>query len=233
MAEARKFDESRVVGLILARGGSRGIPRKNLRALAGVPLVSRAVETLILSPDVSRVVVSTEDPAVASLALAYGGEIPFLRPAHLAEDQTPSLPVIEHAARALVEEGETAAVVICLQTTSPCCTAAHVGEALALFRSSGAHSLRSVTPVAEHPHWMGRIEDGRLHFLHPPGERATRRQDLPALYRLNGAITILKTERILSGNAEDEDPVAYVMDERSSIDLDTTEDWERAETILT
>ena len=107
-----------------------------------------------------------------------------------------------------------------------------MAEALALFEKTGADYLRSVTAVEEHPHWMGVIDEGNFRFLYPSEVRATRRQDLPPMYRLNGAISILKTERILGGTAETGNAAAYVMDSRASIDIDTVDDFRRAERML-
>lgn len=232
MSEALRFDPDRVIAVILARGGSRGIPRKNLKTLAGVPLIGRAVQMLGDIDRIPRVVVSTDDKEIASMALAYGAEIPFLRPEELATDDATSMAALEHAARELVAAGETAGVTLLFQATSPCCDTEQVEEALQLFVQSDARYLKSVTEVREHPDWMGRIEEGRLRFLSPPETTAKRRQDLPTLYRLNGAISIYETERLLAGTAETGDPAAYVMDRETSIDLDDLNDWATAENLL-
>lgn len=221
-------DAQRVVAVLLARGGSKGIPGKNLRPIGGVSLVARAVARLHAVPAVSRVVVSTDDPAIASEARAAGAEVPFTRPATLAQDDTPALCALEHAVRFLVEAGETAGVILLHQVTSPFCSAAQIAAAIERFLPSEALTLRSVTPVAEHPHWMGTLEGDRFHFLTPPTERATRRQDLPPLYRLNGAIQLYRTSALLAGRTDADPPLAFVMDAGSSLDLDTPEDWERA-----
>ncbi|MGE3166720.1 MAG: NTP transferase domain-containing protein [Planctomycetota bacterium] len=226
------FDTNRTVAVILARGGSKGVPRKNVRELGGIPLVGRAIETLRQVEAIQRVVVSTDCPEVASLALAYGADVPFMRPPALARDDTPSLKALEHAVQALRRDGDDAGVTLLYQATSPCCRPEQVDRALALFHSSGASYLKSVTPVEEHPHWMGFIDGGRFHFLYPPETRALRRQDLPTIHRLNGAISVYWTSRILDRAAEAGEPVPFVMDRESSIDIDSVRDWERAERVL-
>lgn len=226
------LDATRTVAVILARGGSKGIPKKNLREIGGVPLIGRAIETLRRVDSIHRVVVSTDCPEIASLALAYGADVPFMRPPALAKDDTSSLKALEHASQALLRDDENAGVTLLYQATSPCCRAEQVERAIALFRSSRAEYLKSVTPVEEHPHWMGFIDAGRFQFLVPRETRAIRRQDLPPFYRLNGAISIYWTSRILDRTAEEGDPVPFVMDRESSIDIDSVHDWERAEQVL-
>ncbi len=232
LSRPRSFDPDRTVAVILARGGCQGFPKKNLRTLAGVPLLGRAVETLRGVPAIARVVVSTDDAEVASLALAYGAEIPFLRPVELAGNLTTALPALCHAVEELVEAGERGGTVLLFQATSPCCTSGLISAALEAFRESEAASLRSVTAVREHPHWMGRIEDNRFRYLVSVGERAGIRNQLPPLYRLNGAISIYRTARILAGNSEEGDPIPFVMDRTHSLDLDDLDDWMSAESIL-
>lgn len=222
-------DPGRVLAIVLARGGSKGIPSKNLRTVGGVPLLGRAIETLRQVEAIDRVVVSTDCSELASLALAYGADIPFFRPAALASDDSSSLAALEHAVRWLCNDGERAATTLLYQATSPCCRPEQVSGAIEAFHRSGAPLLKSVAPASEHPHWMGRVEDGRLHYLHPSDERATRRQDLPPLYRLNGAISIYRTSRILGGVAEQGDPAAFIMDRESSLDIDRLTDLEQAE----
>ncbi|MFN0060224.1 MAG: cytidylyltransferase domain-containing protein [Planctomycetota bacterium] len=220
----------RTIGIILARGGSKGIPRKNLRRLAGIPLIGRAVETLARARHVARVIVSTDDSVIAEVARAHGAETPFLRPPELALDTTPSMPALRHAVGALAAAGETAAIVVSFQATAPCCTSGDIAAALEEFAASTATHLKSVTRVREHPQWMGRIEAGRFHYLE--ATRARRRQDLPPLYRLNGAIHIYRCERVLAGTAEDGEPIAYELPAERSVDLDDEFDWQFAEALL-
>lgn len=231
--DATEFDRERVLAVILARGGSRGIPRKNVRVLAGSPLLGRGIELLRGVESIDRVVVSTDCSEIASLALAYGADIPFLRPAVLASDEAPSLPALQHAVRYLLADGERAGTVVLFQATSPCCRAADIEAALQAFRASSAGLLKSVTPVSEHPQWMGSVgADGHLDYLTPEAERARRRQDLPPVYRLNGALTMYRTEVLMGPEPESGRPLAFVMDSESSIDLDTEEDWIAAERVL-
>ncbi|MFQ5654818.1 MAG: cytidylyltransferase domain-containing protein [Planctomycetota bacterium] len=221
-----------VLGVILARGGSRGIPRKNLRLLGGVPLVERGVRILLPVTPIRRVMVSTEDPEIARVAANAGAEIPFLRPAELARDDTPSRDALVHLVSKIAERGPIEGVTCLYQATSPCVTPDQIEDAIALFHAHNANSLKSVTPVRDYPHWMGRIDGERFHYIVEPEERPSRRQDVAPLYCLNGAISIYRTATLLEGQGEEEDPLPFVMDRDSSIDIDDHEDWKEAERIL-
>ncbi|MEM7164482.1 MAG: acylneuraminate cytidylyltransferase family protein [Planctomycetota bacterium] len=223
---------STVQAVILARGGSKGLPGKNLRPLAGVPLLARGVAMLQETGICDRVLVSTDDQALADVALACGAEVPFLRPAELARDDSPSLPALEHAVRH--PGGSAADTTLLYQVTSPLCRPQQVRDAVTQFNElthePQPRFLKSVVAVREHPHWMGTLEDGELHYLF--ADRAVRRQELPLCYRLNGALSLYRTAALISGTAESGRPVAFVMDETSSLDIDDEADWARAEEAL-
>ncbi len=228
----QEADPKRVVAVILARGGSKGIPQKNLRPFLGVPLVARGVQTLCEVPAVDRVVVSTDDATIGATAVAYGAEVPFLRPAHLASDSTPSLPALKHAIKSLQASGEQADTYVLFQATSPCCPPAVIQQAIEQFQRSEASVLRSVTAIQEHPDWMGSIDEGgRLRFNTPPEKRASQRQQLSKLYRLNGAINIYRRDFVLE-EREETTPLAFVMSQEASIDIDTELDWSLAQEVL-
>ncbi|MCA8961728.1 MAG: acylneuraminate cytidylyltransferase family protein [Planctomycetes bacterium] len=221
----------RTLGLVLARGGSEGLPGKNLRSLHGVPLVGRAIETLRSAAVIDRVVLSTDDPEIARVGEAHGAEV-IARPAELARADSPSIDALEHAVRTLRVAGERADWVVLVQATCPATQPEDLEHAVELFGRTHASHLVSVTEVEEHPHWMLTIDRDLARFLVGPEQRATRRQDLPTVYRLNGAIYIYRVDLLLSGRATEGDTAAYVMPRERSFDIDTEEDWREAEAAL-
>ncbi len=231
--------DQKILGIITARGGSKDIPGKNIKELCGKPLIVWTVEAAQQSGVFDRLILSTDDEKIAAVAREYGVEIPFMRPAELAQDTTPHLPVIQHAVAWLREhqkyEPDYAAI---LQPTAPLRRPEHIREAYAMLRSRGADSVVSVSPIPGHHHplWAVRIGGGDLASLFVSGEslvrRIPRRQDLPPAYANNGAVYIFRTALLF----RPEDPgfygqrsVAYVMKEEDSINIDDPEDWTRAE----
>jgi CMP-N,N'-diacetyllegionaminic acid synthase len=216
-----------VVGLIPARGGSKGIPRKNLALLGGKPLVAWTIEAALESERVERTVVSTDDPEVADVARAHGAEV-LDRPSELAGDETAMSEVVAHAVDELAPE----TALILLQPTSPLRTSRQVDEAVARLLSSGADAVVSVVEV---PHRYGTASLMRL-----DGDRLVRldetsyagREEKPVLYARNGpAILALRADRIgVDLYAGDLRP--YVMDAADSVDVDEPFDLELAEFLL-
>lgn len=221
------------IALITARGGSKGIPRKNLAELAGRPLIAHTLDAAAQAEAVDRIVLTTEDREIAEVGRAWGAEI-IDRPAELATDGASSLDVIAHALDVL-KDGPAVETLILLQPTSPLRTAPHVDDSFALFRSSGAASVISVTE-AGHPPWKMFVLDadsGRLHPLMGAEYLSKPRQDLTPVYRPNGAIFIQDVATFRThGSLFAEPAVAYVMDAESSIDIDSPMDLETAERIL-
>jgi CMP-N,N'-diacetyllegionaminic acid synthase len=216
-----------VVGLIPARGGSKGIPRKNLAPLGGKPLVAWTIEASLGSEHVSRTVVSTDDPEIADVALAHGAEV-LDRAPELARDATPMSDVIAHALRELVPE----TALVLLQPTSPLRSSHHVDEAIERLLASGADGVVSVVEV---PHRYGsaslmRLDGDRLIRL---DERSyAGRADKPVLYARNGpAILALAAGRI-GDDLYAGDLRPYVMDAADSVDVDEPFDLELAEFLL-
>ena len=216
-----------VVGLIPARGGSKGIPRKNLAPLGGKPLIAWTIAAAVGSERLSRTVVSTDDPEVADVARERGSEV-LDRPPELAGDGTPMSDVVAHAVRELAPEG----ALVLLQPTSPLRTSRHVDEAVELLLASGADGVVSVVEV---PH---RYRTASLMRL--DGERLVRvddtpyagRADKPALYARNGpAILALAAGRI-GDDLYAGDLRAYVMNAADSVDIDEPFDLELAEFLL-
>ena len=231
----------RVLGIITARGGSKGIPGKNLKPLAGKPLLAYTVETARRCAALDRVILSTEDEAIAAAARDMGCDVPFIRPMSLAMDDTPHLPVIQHATRWMQERAKYQPdAVMILQPTSPLRSAADIAAAVALLERSGADSVLSVSEVPAHSHPLRtlRLDDKGNAVLFATGEpvrtRINRRQDLPPAWVMNGAIyacrtrVLFDTEPSLYGDRV----VAYRMPVERSISIDDLDDWAAAERAL-
>src|SRR5262245_12626531 len=186
---------NKVLGLIPARGGSKSIPRKNISPLAGRPLLAYTCEAALGSHRLTRVLLSTDDEEIAQVGRVCGVEVPFLRPLELARDDTPSLPVAQHAVRWLIEhEGWEPDVVMLLQPTSPLRRAHHIDEALEHMTQAGADTVVSVIKVPHHcsPYTVMQLQDGWLHsfWQEPLPFDPFRRQNLPTLYARNGPVIL-------------------------------------------
>lgn len=225
-----------VLAIIPARGGSKGIPRKNIRLLAGTPLLRYTAAAAAAAQRLTRVVLSTEDKEIAAVGRACGLEVPFLRPAELARDETPTLPVLQHVLRRLAEAGDHYDAVCLLQPTNPLRRAADIDRCIELLESRSADAVISVLPVphAYNPHWVYlEHEDGGLHLATGEASPIPRRQELPPAYHRDGSVYVTRSEVLLTGNSlYGERVVGYQIDPRYSINLDTPEDWQEAEALL-
>lgn len=218
-----------LLALIPARGGSKGVPRKNVRPIAGKPLIGWTIDAALAAGVFDRVVVSTEDPEIAETARACGADVPFMRPAELSADDTPGIAPVLHA----LDELPDFDVLVLLQPTSPLRSAADIASVVALARSRGARSVVSVCEPDAHPQWTYRMGgDGVL----APWEAATgaaRRQDLEPAYALNGAIYYAECALVReSGALVGPGTIGYPMPAERSIDIDTPLDWQIAELLL-
>jgi CMP-N-acetylneuraminic acid synthetase len=224
-----------VYALITARGGSKGLPGKNLRPLAGKPMLLWSVEAARGSPGVGRVLLSTEDEQIARVGREGGAEVPFLRPAELAQDHSPHIDVVLHALHWLADhEGALPEHLLLLQPTSPLRQARDIDAAIALARRPPPPpAVVSVCEAPLHPYWAQTIlADGTLAALFPE-HQDLRRQDLPPLYSLNGALYLTRTEAILrERNVMPAGTRAYVMPAERSVDVDTAWDFRLAEFLL-
>jgi len=226
----------RVLGLIPARGGSKGVPRKNVRPLGGKPLLAWTVDEALAAPSLARVVLTTDDEEIAAVGRAHGAEVPFLRPAELARDETGSLPVVLHALEWLEQGGDRFDAVCLLQPTSPLRRAADIDGAVALLERTGADSVISFTPVGErHPARMKRLDDeGRVHD--PPFAEAfegQRRQELPPLYLREGSLYVTRREVLVDGGSfQGRDCRAWLVPEERAVNIDTPFDLLLAELLI-
>ena len=225
-----------------ARGGSKGIPGKNLKLLAGKPLLAYTIEAARTSAALDRIILSTEDQAIADAGRALWCDVPFLRPADLARDDTPHLPVIQHAVQWMDERvGYRPDAVMILQPTSPLRSAADIAAAIALLEQTGADSVLSVSEVPAHSHPMRtlRVDAAGYATLFGTGEpvrrRINRRQDLPEAWAMNGAIYACLTPVLFADEPSlyGDRVVAYRMPPERSISIDDMTDWSAAERALT
>lgn len=223
-----------ILAIIPARGGSKGIPKKNIKLLNGKPLIAYTIEECLKSKYIDRVIVSTEDTEIANISLKYGAEVPFLRPQELALDETPGIEPILNVIDTLKKtEKHFSDYTICLQCTSPFRSAYNIDEALELLINSSEDFIVSVCESEISPYWMKKIENRLLKDFVTDDKFYCRRQDLPIVYRLNGAIYAGKTNKIsMQKNWYNESALSYVMKQSESIDIDTMLDLKFAEFIL-
>jgi CMP-N,N'-diacetyllegionaminic acid synthase len=225
-----------IVAVIPARGGSKGIPRKNLVRIAGRPLIAYAIDTARNAASVDRVLVSTDDSEIADVARQLGAEVPFLRPSELADDTAPMLGVLRHSLAWLESQGLAVEALVLLQPTSPLRTCRHVDEAIALFRSAPASSVVSVVEV---PHQFNPVSvmklsaQGTLTPFLADQFSATRRQDKPKAYARNGPVVLIcHPDTLRSGELFGVSCLPYFMSEKDSLDIDTPQDMLLAEQAL-
>ncbi len=229
----------RVLALIPARGGSKSIPRKNVKPLAGHPLLAWSVAAALQAESVTDVLVSTDDEEIAEVARHYGAEVPFLRPASLARDDTPDLPVFEHALLWLERErGVTPELVVQVRPTSPLRPPGLVDEGLArLALDPEAHSLRAVTMPSQNPFKMWTLAG---HYLAPllPGADEEEpwnrpRQQLPVTFWQTGHLDIARRDTVLRDfSMTGRRIVPLVVDPAFAVDIDTADHWAFAEWLL-
>lgn len=230
-----------VLAIIPARGGSKGIPRKNIRPFAGYPLIAWSIAAARQARSVTRLIVSTDDAEIAAVAREYGAEVPFLRPAELAQDQTPDWPVFEHALRWLAErEGYRPEIVVQLRPTSPIRPPWCVDEAVhILLEHAEADCVRGVVPAGQNPFKMWRIDpqSGRMYpLLTLPGidePYNAPRQILPPVFWQTGHIDAIRARTILEKRSMTGDVIyPLLLDARYTVDIDTPADWERYEQVV-
>ena len=217
-----------VLGVIPARGGSKGVPRKNIRDVAGRPLLAWTIKAARESTYIDRLIVSSDDPEIIAVARECGCDAPFVRPARLALDETPGVETVLHA----LDKLPGFDLVVLLQPTSPLRETADIDACIHACVSSQAPCCIAMTAVAESPYWMYKLDpDGRMH---PLLERtAARRQDLPKVYVINGALYVaytswLKETRTFLSDAT----ISHIMPQARSLDIDTEDDLVLAEHLL-
>ncbi|HEX3101194.1 MAG TPA: acylneuraminate cytidylyltransferase family protein [Pyrinomonadaceae bacterium] len=226
----------RVLGIIPARGGSKGVPRKNIKLLCGKPLLAYTAESALAAKRLTRVVLSTEDQEIAEVGKALGLDVPFMRPMELAQDNTPTLPVVLHVIKVLEEVGEKYDAVCLLQPTNPLRRAKDIDACIDLLESSGSDSVVTVLPVPDtyNPRWVyWRSTDGSMVLSTGEREPVSRRQDLPPAFHREGSVYVTKRDVLFDhGNLYGTTVHGFEVDARNSVNIDTFDDWASAEKIL-
>ncbi len=226
----------RVLGVVIARGGSKGIARKNVAELCGKPLLQYTAEAALAAGQLSRVILTTENDEIAEVGRKCGLEVPFRRPDELARDDTPSLPVIQHAVRFVQQQGDSFDAVLTLQPTNPLRRAADIDGSIDLLRSSGADSVISFVDVGEkHPARMKYVEaSGRV--VDPPFAEefeGQRRQDLQPLYLREGSIYLTRTSVLMERNSfKGEDCRAWMIPPHRACNIDCPFDLKMAQWLI-
>ncbi len=219
-----------VLGIVPARGGSKGIARKNIRLLGGKPLIVYTASAALKSVGISRVLLSTDDPEIAEIGKAAGLEAPFLRPSELALDSTPMIDVVLHAIRWIQSHGEEYDAICLLQPTSPLRSAHTIDRCISLLWERDVESVISVRPVPPeyNPHWVYfETSDGLLELSTGEREPIPARQQLPPAYHRDGSVFVVKTNTVIQrGSLYGVTTAGVVSPEEEAFDLDTEEQWE-------
>jgi N-acylneuraminate cytidylyltransferase/CMP-N,N'-diacetyllegionaminic acid synthase len=229
------INDKKIVGIIPARGGSKGIPRKNIKPLAGKPLIAYTIEAALKSKYLDRVIVSTEDEEIANVSRKYGAEVPFVRPDSLSGDSVPVVPDIpKYIIKELKKrEGFNVDVVVVLQPTSPLRDVKYIDQAIEKLFSTKCDWVVTVSSVNIHPFRMRKMKKDRLEPLFANKNIWAQRQDLPPVYHFNGAIYVTKKSVITTKNVfKNKDWRGIIMEPEEAIDIDTMADFIAAENIL-
>ena len=223
-----------ILAIIPARGGSKGLPGKNIKELNGKPLIAYTIEAAKKSKYIDRVVISTDDKEIADTSKTYGGEIPCLRPDELSKDNSPTIDCVIHMLNYLKEkESYVPEYVALLQCTSPLRDYNHLNEAIEKLIKTKKDAIVSVCEAEVNPYWTNVFEGDDLKYFIEEGRKITRRQDLPKVYRGNGAFYIVKTSVLITERTvEPENLTGYIMSNEASIDIDTIMDFKIAEIMI-
>lgn len=229
------FDKSKMVlGVIPARGGSKGIVKKNIRKIAGKPLISYAIECGLKCPSIDHLIVSTDDDEIAQVARENGADVPFIRPAELAEDTTPMLPVLSHS---LIEAekifNEEYDALVLLDPTGPLRTVEDVEGCIELFYKLKYDAVVSGNVAHRNPYFnMVVKEHGRVQLAINGDQSVFRRQDAPQVYDLNTVVWVYSRKTVMAEERMPDNTGLFIIPEERSIDIDTEQDIELLEYIL-
>jgi CMP-N-acetylneuraminic acid synthetase len=226
----------RILGVIPARGGSKGVPRKNVKLLAGKPLLQYTIESALEATTLARVVLSTDDEEIATVGRALGADAPFVRPDHLADDTAPMLGVVQHAVGSLEQAGDVPYDGVCLlQPTSPMRPPGLIDRCVGLLESSDADAVITVLSVPDehNPHWVFEPDaDGWLRLATGEAQPIARRQDLPATYHREGSVYVTRRAALDAGSLYGDRMLGVHVNPALSVNIDGPSDWTRAEQLL-
>ena len=225
----------KILAIIPARGGSKGVPGKNTKLLAEKPLIAYSIEQAIASSSFAKIIVSTDDEAIAQIGLDYGAEVPFIRPSELSNDEASSIAVVQHAVAFFESKNEFYDAICLLQPTSPFREKGFIAKSIAKFSAINSDALVSVLPVPNeyNPHWIFEADkNGMLQIATGEKEIIKRRQELPQAFFRDGAIYLTKIASIKKGTFYGE-TLSYIENNPSLyVNIDTMEDWLQAEQIV-
>lgn len=219
-----------ILAIIPARGGSKGVSRKNIKNLAGKPLIAWTIEEVKKSKYIDRLILSSEDKEIISVAGQYGCEVPFTRPLELAKDDTPGIDPVLHA----IENLPGYDYVVLLQPTSPLRNAEDIDGAIEKSENNNGIAVVSVTESDKSPYWMYKLDDDdKMLSLMNTKEIPVRRQEAPKVFVLNGAVYVSTTEKLIEERAFiQEKSIGYVMTDERSFDIDSELDFVVCEVML-
>jgi len=226
------YKEKKILGVITARAGSKGIPGKNIKDVAGKPLIAYTVEAAKASKYLTRTVVSTDGEEIAAVAKEYGADVPFMRPTEHATDTATSMQVVQHVLEELQKSGETYDYLMILQPTSPLRTSEDIDACIKLAVDRDADSVMSMVELEDFAlKKLKTIDEQDVIYpmLDDEGKESSRRQDAQKVYKRNCAIYLTKTSLIAEGDLFGQTPLAYVMPEERSVDINAPVDLELAE----
>ncbi|OXB20782.1 acylneuraminate cytidylyltransferase [Flavobacterium tructae] len=226
----------KILAIIPARGGSKGIPGKNIKLLNGKPLLAYTSEIALQSKYLTEVIISTDDAEISETAKELGLKVPFIRPQELAQDTTPTVDVIIHALKWYEEQNIFFDAVCLLQVTSPFRTVEFLDAAINKFADQKSDSLVSVcrVPHEYNPHWTFEVnKDGNLNIATGEEKIISSRQELPLAYHRDGSIYIIKTEVLLNEYSLYGKSIAFIESEPEFyVNIDTMRDWQKAEEMI-
>lgn len=226
--------DKKILAIIPARGGSKGVPRKNIKELNGKPLIAYTIEAAKKSKFLDRVVVSTEDKEIAEISKKSGANIPYLRPIELAKDDSPTIDAVIHMIKWLQENEKYKPDYICvLQCTSPLRDENDIDGTIEKMINSNTDGSVSICEAEVNPYWTNIFNGDRLDYFMKEGKNITSRQKLPKIYRINGAVYVVKTEVLINQKTlEPENITGYIMKNENSIDIDSILDFKIAELLI-
>lgn len=217
------YREKKIIAVIPARGGSKGIPHKNIIDLCGKPLISYSIIEGLKSKYIDYLMVSTDDEEIAEIAKKHGADVPFIRPVDLATDTSKTIDVVLHVLGNLKKQGHLYDVLVLLQPTQPLRTSTDIDLAIERYFETGCKSLVSISPVEDHPLLIRSIEQDVLVPVLKMSSTC-RRQDMPQYYRVNGCIYINEVAQIDENTSFNDNIVPFVMEKEHSIDIDEFSD---------
>lgn len=225
----------RILAIIPARSGSKGVPGKNIKLLGDQPLIAYSIQSALRSKLLTKVMVSSDGLDIMKVAREWKGEVPFQRPAALAQDNTTSIAVVQHALQFYEDQGETFEAVCLLQPTSPFREEGFIDAAIEKFISSDTDALVSVLPIPHeyNPHWAFEVDsDGCLEIATGEEQLISRRQELPPAFHRDGALYLTKTEVVKAGSLYGNSLSFIESNPEYYVNIDTLSDWEKAEQMI-